>query len=407
MRFTDFELNDTLQEAVGAMGYEETTPIQAQAIPLGLSRRDIVGCAPTGTGKTLAFLLPALQRLLESPAKTKKPRVLVLEPTRELAIQVERETRKLIASTSLRSIAVYGGAGMQKQTERLHKGVDIVVATPGRLMDHLRRRNVELSGVEILVLDEADRMLDMGFVPDITWIIERLPRERQTMLFSATMPPAISALALRFQHDPESIVLDRDHPPEAIEQAVYAVPKHLKTDLLLTMLGQMDVDSMLVFTQTKQAADVLARQLSDAGIAAACLHGDFSQQERLAALEGFRSGKHRVLVATNVAARGLDVEGITHVVNYDVPEQPEDYIHRIGRTARADAAGDAITLVTMDEERLIFRIEHLLGRKIERRRLPGFNYDVPTPSWARPSAQALMERASRSQSLAERWRSML
>jgi len=407
MRFTEFELNDTLQEAVGAMGYEETTPIQAQAIPLGLSRRDIVGCAPTGTGKTLAFLLPALQQLLESPSKTKKPRVLVLEPTRELAIQVDKEARKLTASTSLRSIAVYGGAGMRSQTERLRKGVDIVAATPGRLMDHMRRRNVDLSAVEILVLDEADRMLDMGFVPDIIWIIERLPRERQTMLFSATMPPAISALALRFQHNPESIVLNRDRPPEAIEQAVYPVPRHLKTDLLLTMLGQMDVDSMLVFTQTKQAADVLARQLSDAGISAACLHGDFSQQERLAALEGFRSGNHRVLVATNVAARGLDVEGITHVVNYDVPEQPEDYIHRIGRTARFDAAGAAISLVTLDEERLIFRIEHLLGRKIERRKLEGFNYDVPTPSWARPSAQALMERRSRSQSLADRWRSML
>jgi len=407
MRFTEFELNDTLQEAVGAMGYEETTPIQAQAIPLGLNRRDIVGCAPTGTGKTLAFLLPALQRLLESPTKTKKPRVLVLEPTRELAIQVDKEARKLTAGTSLHSVAVYGGAGMRSQTERLRKGVDIVAATPGRLMDHMRRRNVDLSAVEILVLDEGDRMLDMGFVPDIIWIIERLPRERQTMLFSATMPPAISALALRFQHNPESIVLNRDRPPEAIEQAVYPVPRHLKTDLLLTMLGQMDVDSMLVFTQTKQAADVLARQLSDAGISAACLHGDFSQQERLAALEGFRSGNHRVLVATNVAARGLDVEGITHVVNYDVPEQPEDYIHRIGRTARFDAAGAAISLVTLDEERLIFRIEHLLGRKIERRKLEGFNYDVPTPSWARPSAQALMERRSRSQSLADRWRSML
>jgi len=288
MRFTEFELNDTLQEAVGAMGYEETTPIQAQAIPLGLNRRDIVGCAPTGTGKTLAFLLPALQRLLESPTKTKKPRVLVLEPTRELAIQVDKEARKLTAGTSLHSVAVYGGAGMRSQTERLRKGVDIVAATPGRLMDHMRRRNVDLSAVEILVLDEGDRMLDMGFVPDIIWIIERLPRERQTMLFSATMPPAISALALRFQHNPESIVLNRDRPPEAIEQAVYPVPRHLKTDLLLTMLGQMDVDSMLVFTQTKQAADVLARQLSDAGISAACLHGDFSQQERLAALEGFR-----------------------------------------------------------------------------------------------------------------------
>jgi ATP-dependent RNA helicase RhlE len=382
------------------------TPVQIQAIPPGLQRHDVVGCAPTGTGKTLAFILPALEHLLQDRAKTKNPRVVILEPTRELVIQVAGEARKLAARTSLRVVSVYGGAGMRKQIDRLRRGVDVVVATPGRLMDHMRRKNVNFRDLEILVLDEADRMLDMGFYPDIQQIVRRMPRERQTMLFSATMPPAIQALARQFQRDPVSIEIDLAHPPEAIEQALYPVPKHLKLQLLLAVLEQMDVESMLVFTRTKQEADVVTRQLRQARAAVACIHGDFKQRERIAALEGFRSGKHRVLVATNIAARGLDVEGISHVVNYDVPEHPEDYVHRIGRTARADADGDAITLVTPEDEGLIHRIEYLLGRKIERKTLPGFDYDVPAPSWARPSAKVLIQQATQSQSLADRWRSM-
>lgn len=406
MRFTELDFSPPLQKTIRALGYEELTPIQTQAIPPGLQNRDIVGCAQTGTGKTLAFLLPALDHLLRDPAKTKNPRVVVLEPTRELAIQVDGETRKLTARTSLRSVSVYGGAGMKKQTDKLCRGVDIVVATPGRLMDHMRRKNVDFSDLQILVLDEADRMLDMGFLPDIKQIISRMPRQRQTMLFSATIPPAISALARQFQRDPVSIEIDLAHPPEAIQQALYPVPKHLKIKLLVTMLEQMEVSSMLVFTRTKQEADIVTRQLREARIATACIHGDFKQQDRISALEGFRSGKHRVLVATNIAARGLDVEGISHVINYDVPEHPEDYVHRIGRTARYDADGDAITLVTPDDEALVYRIEYLLGRKIERKTLVGFDYDVPTPSWAKPSARALMQRAAQSQSLADRWRSM-
>jgi len=295
---------------------------------------------------------------------------------------------------------------MGKQIDKLRRGVDVVVATPGRLMDHMRRKNVNFKDLEILVLDEADRMLDMGFLPDIKQIISRMPRQRQTMLFSATISPTISALARQFQHDPVSIEIDLARPPEAIEQALYPVPKHLKLQLLLAMLEQMDVDSMLVFTRTKQEADVVTRQLRQARVAVACIHGDFKQRERIAALEGFRSGKHRVLVATNIAARGLDVEGISHVVNYDVPEHPEDYVHRIGRTARADADGDAITLVTPEDEGLIHRIEYLLDHKIERKTLPGFDYDVPAPSWARPSAKTLIQRATQSQSLADRWRAM-
>ena len=406
MRFTELDLSKPLQEAISGLGYEETTPIQTQAITPGLQGRDIVGCAQTGTGKTLAFLLPALEHLLRNQTKTRNPRVVVLEPTRELAIQVAGEARKLVARTSLRVVPVYGGAGMRKQTDKLRQKVDMIVATPGRLMDHMRRKNVSLRDVEILVLDEADRMLDMGFLPDIKKIVRHMPRQRQTMLFSATMPPTVSALARQFQRDPVAIEIDLARPPEAIQQALYPVPKHLKVQLLLAILKQMQISSMLVFTRTKQDADFVTRQLRQARVAVACIHGDFKQRERISALEGFRSGKHRVLVATNIAARGLVVEGISHVLNYDVPEHSEDYVHRIGRTARAEADGDAITLVTPDDEPLIHRIEYLLGRKIERKSLPGFDYDVPTPSWARPSAKALIQQATQSQGLADRWRSM-
>jgi len=406
MRFTELELSESLQKAISALGYEETTPIQTQAIPPGLQGRDIVGCAQTGTGKTLAFVLPALEHLLQNQSKTKNPRVVALEPTRELAIQVTEETRKVAARTSLRVVSVYGGAGMRRQIDNLRRGVDVVIATPGRLMDHMRRGNVNFKDLQVLVLDEADRMLDMGFLPDIKHIISRMPRQRQTMLFSATIPPTVSALARQFQHDPVNIEIDMAHPPEAIEQALYPVPKHLKVQLLLAMIERMDVDSMLVFTRTKQEADIVTRQLRQSRIAVACIHGDFKQRDRISALEGFRSGKHRVLVATNIAARGLDVEGISHVINYDVPEHPENYVHRIGRTGRAEADGDAITLVTPDDEGLIHRIEYLLGHKIERKTLPGFDYDVPTPSWAKPSPKALIQQVTQSQSLADRWRSM-
>jgi ATP-dependent RNA helicase RhlE len=407
MRFTELDISKPLQKAIETMGYTETTPIQAQAIPPALQGNDIVGCAQTGTGKTLAFLLPAVERLTREHSESKSPRVVVLEPTRELAIQVAKEARQLAAHTPLRIASVYGGAQMKQQTSQLHRGVDVIIATPGRLMDHMRRKNVRFQDLQILVLDEADRMLDMGFLPDIKQIISHTPETRQTMLFSATMPPTIAALARRFQHDPVQIEIDLAQPPDTIQQTLYPVPKHLKAGLLLTILETMDVESVLVFTRTKQRADFVARQLRQAKVSVACIHGDFKQRARIAALEGFRVGKYRVLVATNIAARGLDVEGISHVINYDVPEQAEDYVHRVGRTARAGADGNAITLVTPDEEALIHRIEYLLGEKIERKTLAGFNYDVPTPSWARPSAKAMLRQNTKTQSLAERWRSMM
>jgi ATP-dependent RNA helicase RhlE len=406
MHFNELNLNEALQKAVSAMGFVELTPIQAEAIPPGLQGRDLIGCAQTGTGKTLAFLLPALERLLQDPTKTKNPRFIIIAPTRELVIQVTEQARKVAAQTPLRVVAVYGGASLGDQTDKLRRGVDVVIATPGRLLDHVHRKNINFKDVQILVLDEADRMLDMGFLPDIRQLISGMPRQRQTLLFSATMLPAVLALTQQFQQDPLRIQLDLAHPPEAIRQALYPVPKHLKTALLMALLQQIEVNSMLVFTATKQEADIVTRQLRQAKISVACLHGDFRQRERIAALEGFRSGKHQVLIATNIAARGLDVEGISHVINYDVPEHPEDYIHRIGRTARAEADGDAITLVTPDDEALIYRIEHVLGYKIERQTLSGFDYDVPTPSWAKPSAKALMREATQTQSLADRWRSM-
>ncbi|MCB0173382.1 MAG: DEAD/DEAH box helicase [Anaerolineae bacterium] len=406
MQFSQLNLNPALLKAVEKMGFEETTPIQAQAVPPALAGSDIIGCAQTGTGKTAAFLLPTLHQILGDPRKMKNPRAVILAPTRELVIQVTGEARKLAGGTSLRIASIYGGAKMRPQIDKLRRGTDIIIATPGRLQDHMRRRNVNFKDLKILILDEADRMLDMGFLPDIKQIVSRMPRQRQTMLFSATMSPQVLNLTRQFQQNPEIIEIDIATPPETIRQTLYPVPKHLKTELLLALLEQMDVHSMLVFTATKQEADIVTRKLIEAKISVACIHGDFQQRQRISALEGFRAGKHQVLVATNIAARGLDVEGISHVINYDVPDNPENYVHRIGRTARAEAEGDAITLVTPDDEAMIYRIEYVLGYKIERKTLPDFDYDVPVPSWARPSPESLLRKREQSRSLADRWRSM-
>jgi ATP-dependent RNA helicase RhlE len=407
MKFTELNLSDPLQEAIQTMGFTEATPIQVEAIPPGLAGQDVVGVAQTGTGKTAAFLLPALERLLRDPRQTKNPRVVVLAPTRELVIQVSDHARTLAKQTSLRIATIYGGDRMKPQIDSLRRGTDVIVATPGRLMDHMRRRNVSFKELEVLILDEADRMLDMGFLPDMKQIIRAMPNQRQTMLFSATMSPPVMHLAQQFQHNPVKVEIAIARPPDAIRQALYPVPKHLKTQLLMALLEDMEVDSMLVFTATKQQADIVTRQMKEAKkVKVACIHGDFQQKDRIKALEGFRSGKYQVLVATNIASRGLDIEGISHVINYDVPEHAEEYIHRIGRTARAEAEGDAITLVTPDDEPMIHRIEYVLKEQLERKTLPDFDYDVPVPSWAKPSAEALVRRATQSISLADRYRAM-
>ena len=402
MKFDDFNLIQPLMRAVREQGFKEPTPVQKQAIPAVLQGRDIVGTAQTGTGKTVAFLLPSIQRLFpgEVPAN---PRMVVLAPTRELAIQIADEGRNLARFTRLRVAAIFGGASIQGQAKRLRRGVDLVVATPGRLMDHMRRGNVRFDDLEILVFDEADRMLDMGFLPDIKRILHQMPSRRQTLLFSATMPQAILSLSYCFLKDPVRIEINTAQPPAAIQQQIYPVPKHLKIPLLTELLKDNSVESALVFTRTKQEADILTRKLHEAGLSIAEIHGGFHQKKRLLALQRFRTGKVRILIATNIAARGLDIKGISHVINFDAPDRAENYVHRIGRTGRVQAAGVAWTLVTMEDEPLISAIEYLLGEEIERVHLPEFNYDVPTPDWAKPSAKTILRNASRNQSSIDRW----
>jgi ATP-dependent RNA helicase RhlE len=405
MTFMNFELSRPLLQAVAELGFISPTPVQMQAIPALLEGRDVVGTAQTGTGKTVAFLLPSMQRLLIRPGSS-QVRMLVLAPTRELTLQIAEEAERLSSHTSLRVAAIYGGAPIGRQTSDLRQGADIVIATPGRLMDHMRRGNVRFDELEILVLDEADRMLDMGFFPDIEAIVSRTPESRQTLLFSATMPQAILSISYRFMHNPVRIEIATARPPEAIMQVLYPVPKHLKTPLVVELLKDKTVESALIFTRTKQDAGILTRKLGQAGLSVDVIHGDFAQKQRLMALERFRNRKRRILVATNIASRGLDIDGISHVINFDVPDHAEEYVHRIGRTARVDAEGVAWTLVTPEDEPLISSIEYLLDQKIERRTLAGFDYDVPAPDWAKPSPQVILRRARLSQSATDRWKSL-
>ena len=377
-RFDHLGLDPLLLRAVKAVGYEVPTPIQRESIPAILKGRDVLGTAQTGSGKTAAFVLPILQRLMKQPPG--HTRALILSPTRELAAQTEAAFQQFGKGTRIRGQSVYGGVGMGPQEHALRSGVDVVIATPGRLLDHMGRRNVDFRGLQVLVLDEADRMLDMGFLPDMRRIISALPKERQTLLFSATMPSEIESLSRSIMRDPVRISVSPPHrPPPKIRHEVYPVPQHLKTGLLVELLGREDMMSVLVFVRTKRRADRVARQLGNSGFDVARIHGDRSQSQRDSALAGFRSGRHQVLVATDVAARGLDVEGITHVVNYDVPQVPTDYIHRVGRTARAEAEGEAVTFVTPEEEGDLRGIEKALGRTIPRVTLPDFDYRAPPP----------------------------
>ncbi len=405
--FRDFDLAAPLQDAARRMGFERPTPIQVQAIPPALMGRDVLGCAQTGTGKTAAFVLPSLNTLLIRQHGAKSSRMLILVPTRELALQVADHARQLARQTPLRVAVVYGGVGMRDQQVALRAGADVVVATPGRLLDHIERGNTRFEQLSILVLDEADRMLDMGFLPDIRRVLRSLPARRQTMLFSATMPPHILALAREVQHDPVKVEVAVARPPEAIDQKLYPVPRHLKFKLLLNFLDRQELTSVLVFTRTRHGADHLAQKLKQAGVKAATMHGDRTQGQRVAALEGFRQGRYRVLVATDIAARGIDVEGISHVLNFDAPGTAEEYVHRIGRTARAEAVGEAITFVTPADEPIVHSIQQLIGRRLERCTVSGFDYDVEAPSYDRPTLKELQQQYVAPRTIGQRWSQML
>lgn len=387
MSFTDFGLDPRLEQGVRSLGFDQPTPIQAEGIPIALQGRDILGSAETGTGKTAAYLLPTFQKLLASHGRGHELQALVLVPTRELALQVAQQGEQLSSHTGLRVGAIYGGVGLGNQERALGRGLDVVIATPGRLLDHAARKNVRFTSLQVLVLDEADRMLDIGFLPDLRRIVHLLPRERQTMLFSATLVPSILSLASEVTRKPARIQVETTATPQEITQTVFPVPEHLKTHALHQLLKEEDMDSVLIFARTKHRADRVARQLQRANIRADVIHGDRSQGQRIAALEAFRRGKSRVLVATDIAARGIDVEGISHVVNYDVPMQPEDYVHRIGRTGRAHAVGNAYTLMTQLDEEMVYRIEGILNQKIQRRHLEGIDYGA-LPAYPSPSTRA-------------------
>jgi ATP-dependent RNA helicase RhlE len=391
MPFTSLKLHQSLLAGIKDLGFTRPTPIQTDAIPPALAGRDLLACASTGSGKTAAFLLPILHRLMSE--RRGATRALVLTPTRELAAQIVADLNDLATHTPLTAAAVFGGVGMGPQEHAFRVGVDVIVGTPGRLLDHFKKPYGKLAELKYLVLDEADRMLDMGFLPDIRRVLRHLPSRRQTLFFSATMPPAIAELAHEMLKDPATINLERRAAPAVgITQAIYPVPQHLKSKLLVELLRGGEVDEALVFTRTKHRADRLARFVAQHGIAVERIHGNRSQNQRTEALAGFKSGKYRVLVATDIAARGIDVTALGHVINFDVPAVPEDYIHRVGRTARAEAVGSAFTLVSPEEQGDLAGIEKAIQKRLPRVTLPGFNYDqvkeAPPPGAPSPPHRA-------------------
>lgn len=387
MNFNQFSLDARLQKSIAALGFQEPTPIQAATIPVALTGQDILGSAETGTGKTAAFLIPGIQKLLAQNVAQHSLRVLILVPTRELALQVAEQAQALVKHTDLRVAAIYGGVGMVNQEQALKRRTDIVIATPGRLQDHMNRGYVTFKALQVLVLDEADRMLDVGFLPAIRRIVRELPRERQTMLFSATLVAEILSLASEVTRKPARIAVETTATPQAIEQTLFTVGEHQKTEALQKLLADKEMESVLVFARTKHRADKIVKHLKKANIRADVIHGNRSQNQRVAALSAFRNGKARVLVATDIAARGIDVEGISHVVNYDIPMQAEDYVHRIGRTGRAQAVGSAYTLVTPLDEPQVKKIERVLNQKLPRRRIDGIE---PSASmFNQPNADAI------------------
>jgi ATP-dependent RNA helicase RhlE len=375
--FKEFNLHPQIQAGVEALGYVTPTPIQLQAIPPVMDGQDVMGLAQTGTGKTAAFGLPMLHRLVQG--ERGRVRALVIAPTRELAEQINEALNAMGKLTRLRSITVYGGVNINTQIKKLKEGAEIVVACPGRLLDHISQGTIDLSKVEMLVLDEADQMFDMGFLPDVKRILKVLPYVRQTLMFSATMPDDIRKLAHDILRKPVTVQVNRTAPAATVSHALYPVSQHLKTPLLFELLKHTDTESVLIFTRTKHRAKRVGEQLEKSGYKAASLQGNLSQNRRQAALDGFRDGTFQILVATDIAARGIDVSLISHVVNYDIPDTPEAYTHRIGRTGRAAKTGDAFTLVTNEDDLMVRGIERVLGTKIERRIVEGFDYSVPAP----------------------------
>ena len=391
MPFSKFQLDPSLLKGLKELGFVRPTPIQADAIPPALAGKDVLACATTGSGKTAAFLLPILEKLLTRPRRT--TRALVITPTRELAAQIVEQLDAIAVHTPITAAVIIGGVGMGPQEHAFRSGTDVLVATPGRLLDHMRSSYAKLDHIEYLVLDEADRMLDMGFLPDIKRILKAIPSKRQTLFFSATMPGPIASLASQMLHNPATINLERtSKPATGITQALYPVPQELKSALFLELLRRGDMKEALVFTRTKHRANRLAEYLAKNGIKSERIHGNRSQTQRTEALAGFKSGKYRVLVATDIAARGIDVEALGHVVNFDVPPAPEDYIHRVGRTGRAELTGDAFTFYSPEEEGDIKSIERAINRKLPRVMLEGFDYSArPQQRFEVPLAERIAE----------------
>ncbi|MCX6097199.1 MAG: DEAD/DEAH box helicase [Caldiserica bacterium] len=377
MTFDSFRLDPRLTAGIVLCGYTIPTPIQEQGIPPVMEGHDVMGLAQTGTGKTAAYALPIMERLLTGPRGSL--RALIVAPTRELAEQIAEDFRDLGRKVRLTVLTIYGGIGINPQIDALRRGVDVVVACPGRLLDHISQGTVDLTKIQVLVLDEADMMLDMGFLPDVRRIIKNLPAERQNLLYSATMPEDIRHLADAILRDPVTVQIGHSAPVETVSHALYPVPQHLKTALLIELLRHTDTESVLIFTRTKHRAKKLGEKLAREGYRATSLQGNLSQRARQAALGGFRDGSYKVLVATDIAARGIDVTQISHVINYDIPDTTDAYTHRIGRTGRALHSGDAFTLVTEQDTILVRDIEKVLGTPIERRTVSGFDYKAPAP----------------------------
>ncbi|MDA3793286.1 MAG: DEAD/DEAH box helicase [Elusimicrobia bacterium] len=375
--FSQFKLDSRLMQGISTAGFEEPTPVQKKVIPMAITGSDLIVTAQTGTGKTAAFVLPILHKLLDRKPGTVS--ALIVTPTRELAAQIHRDIQELKGGTNVKSITIYGGVSAKPQIRALRSGLDIVIACPGRLLDLMNRGHVKLGKLDTLVLDEADRMLDMGFLPDIKRIIAKTPSHRKTMLFSATFPRQIETLAKKSLTKPQRVSIGMSKPAHTVDHALFPVPQHLKAKLLYRLLKDTNTESVLVFTRTKHRAKSLSAQIAKRGYSATSLHGNRSQRQRDTAIKGFRDGRFHIMVATDIAARGLDIDNISHVINYDIPGTPDDYIHRIGRTGRAKRSGDAFTFITKKDRKMVRKLENIIDSDIKRTTLDDFNYGTKNP----------------------------